>query len=220
MKLALIVSTALSLFFSSALFSEPQNIALLQQEIVQYHDSGAYEKEIKTTLQQAQQYIDSQVQLNNQRKVKQKLAIVLDIDETSLSNYDNIIQGHFQSSREEIHRSILLANAKPIQPMLALYNDALAHEVSIFFVTGRRLSELKATQLNLTRAGYRDWSGLFLRSETDNAPSVVSFKAHTRDIITKRGYTIIASIGDQNSDIEGGFAQKGFKLPNPFYFLP
>jgi len=28
---------------------------------------------------------------------------------------------------------------------------------------------------------------------------------------------IIANIGDQESDLAGGFAEKTFKLPNPFY---
>ena len=31
------------------------------------------------------------------------------------------------------------------------------------------------------------------------------------------GYTIIGNIGDQLSDLEGGHAERTFKLPNPFY---
>jgi hypothetical protein len=39
-------------------------------------------------------------------------------------------------------------------------------------------------------------------------------------------FTLVANIGDQLSDIEqepgiaGGKAECGFKLPNPFYFIP
>jgi hypothetical protein len=28
------------------------------------------------------------------------------------------------------------------------------------------------------------------------------------------------NIGDQMSDLDGGFAERTYKLPNPFYFIP
>jgi hypothetical protein len=34
------------------------------------------------------------------------------------------------------------------------------------------------------------------------------------------GYTIIANMGDQFSDLEGGFSERTYKLPNPFYYIP
>ena len=34
------------------------------------------------------------------------------------------------------------------------------------------------------------------------------------------GYHIVADFGDQFSDLEGGFTDQTFKLPNPMYFLP
>jgi hypothetical protein len=30
----------------------------------------------------------------------------------------------------------------------------------------------------------------------------------------------VASMGDQQSDLTGGYAERTFKLPNPVYFLP
>jgi len=27
-------------------------------------------------------------------------------------------------------------------------------------------------------------------------------------------------VGDQFSDLKGGFADKGFKLPDPYYYIP
>ena len=49
--------------------------------------------------------------------------------------------------------------------------------------------------------------------------SAASFKAAERKKITERGYTIILNMGDQQSDLAGGFAEKTFKLPNPGYLL-
>ena len=38
-------------------------------------------------------------------------------------------------------------------------------------------------------------------------------------ILAEAGYTIIATVGDQESDLEGGFAECRFKALNPFYFI-
>jgi len=35
-----------------------------------------------------------------------------------------------------------------------------------------------------------------------------------------KGYTIIANIGDQYSDLVGGYAEGEFKLPDPMYYIP
>ena len=44
------------------------------------------------------------------------------------------------------------------------------------------------------------------------------FKAPERRKLTEEGYTILLSIGDQQSDLSGGYAERTFKLPNPVYF--
>ena len=46
------------------------------------------------------------------------------------------------------------------------------------------------------------------------------FKAPERRKLTEEGFTILLSIGDQQSDLSGGYAERTFKLPNPVYFLP
>ena len=38
--------------------------------------------------------------------------------------------------------------------------------------------------------------------------------------IEQQGYTIIANIGDQPSDLDGGFSEQTYLLPNPFYRIP
>lgn len=50
--------------------------------------------------------------------------------------------------------------------------------------------------------------------------SAVDFKAPERKKIQDAGYTILFTMGDQQSDLDGGFAERTFKLPNPVYFLP
>ncbi len=48
----------------------------------------------------------------------------------------------------------------------------------------------------------------------------IQYKSGTRAYIESQGYDIVASFGDQYSDLLGGYADKTFKLPNPSYYLP
>ena len=47
----------------------------------------------------------------------------------------------------------------------------------------------------------------------------MTFKAPARGEIEKQGYKIIANVGDQWSDLNGGSSEHSFKVPNPFYFI-
>jgi hypothetical protein len=50
--------------------------------------------------------------------------------------------------------------------------------------------------------------------------TTIHYKSATRAHIESLGYDIVANFGDQFSDLEGGHADRSFKLPNPNYFLP
>jgi len=50
--------------------------------------------------------------------------------------------------------------------------------------------------------------------------SAADFKAPIRAKIEQAGYTIVANMGDQPSDLQGGHAEKKFLLPDPFYRVP
>ena len=50
--------------------------------------------------------------------------------------------------------------------------------------------------------------------------ATIQYKSGVRAHIESLGYDIVGNFGDQFSDLEGGFADKTFKMPNPNYFLP
>jgi predicted secreted acid phosphatase len=50
--------------------------------------------------------------------------------------------------------------------------------------------------------------------------ATIPYKSGTRAYLESQGYDIVADFGDQFSDLEGGFADKTFKMPNPNYYLP
>jgi len=77
----------------------------------------------------------------------------------------------------------------------------------------------------LTVGGATKWDG----ADT-NKPSYVTcvatcttveYKANTRKHIEQDlGYDVVLNIGDQFSDLIGGYADRAVKLPNPTYYLP
>lgn len=205
--------------FFHLIHSEPANLTLLKNKIKTYHDCGTYMKEIAQVISKADNYITKQIKINNTNK-SQKLAVVLDIDETSLSNYEHMISRDFSGTREDFHQDVMQADSPVIQPTLKLYNKILKNHIAVFFVTGRRISERNATKNNLHKAGFNNWAGLYLRPEHYNYMSMTPFKTQSRRSIRHQGYLIIANIGDQYSDLQGGYALKTFKLPNPYYYLP
>jgi acid phosphatase len=91
--------------------------------------------------------------------------------------------------------------------------------MAIFFLTGRPERLRAVTERNLQAAGY-EWTGVLLKPDALNIPSAVDFKAAERRRLVAEGYTIVVNIGDQMSDLDGGFAERTYKLPNPFYFVP
>ena len=50
--------------------------------------------------------------------------------------------------------------------------------------------------------------------------TTTQYKSLTRQHIESLGFDIVANFGDQFSDLNGGFADRTFKIPNPMYFLP
>ncbi len=214
--LALLCCTVLGA--SSALAKEPTNLYLCKKTAIQYHDSGEYAKDIEHSINQATQFLKQKIAAN--QKSKKQLAMILDIDETSLSNYDNIKKLDFGGTHEDI-RALEDKGIDPaIAPTLALYNFAKKNNVAVFFITGRQEPERQDTIANLTKAGYQDWDGLFLRDGAFKTVPAAVYKSATRKSIEAKGYVIVLNIGDQQSDFGGGYAEKNIKLPNPYYFVP
>jgi predicted secreted acid phosphatase len=207
----------------------------VKQQLRDYHkdnpagaENSAYVSDIKLVIGDALAYVTSRA------AAVEKPAVVLDIDETSLSNWRNLEVDDFGfieggSCSLETGQAcgfdawIMRAEAPRIGPTLEFYKAVRAKQVAVFFITGRRDSQRELTIRNLRREGYEDWTGLITRPDDDRDSTIVPFKSGWRAIIESGdknwGYKILASVGDQQSDLEGGHAECIFKLPNPFYFI-
>jgi acid phosphatase len=205
----------------------PPNVGQLKNWLREYRYCGQYDADVAAVLQQASDYVTKRMQQAT------KPAVVLDIDETSLSNWVEIEQDDFAfvaAGACQIRPGLacgdydweLSARAEAIQPTFDFYNALKKQSIPVFFVTGRynRPDLRAATEKNLKAAGYEDWTGLVMRSA--GSPSVRDFKKKAQDTIAKT-YTIIANVGDQWSDLDGDPSHPvdgQFKVPNPFYFIP
>lgn len=214
-----LVLSFLFLCLQTTLYSQQYNINH-EQKLKTYHDSGEYDQTFNQVVLNANTYIDQRVKENKQAIHPKKLAIILDIDETSLSNYDYMQQHHFVFNLQKNRQKIAKGDMPAIKSTLELFKNARKNGVSVFFITGRPKKLCPITVKNLKNVGYNNWQDLVCRNSNGKEKSVIPFKSSIRKLIIKKGYTIIANIGDQDSDIKGGFAEKTFKLPNPFYQLP
>ena len=98
-----------------------------------------------------------------------------------------------------------------------MFERARALNVAVFFITGRPEEQRDATERNLLAAGYGGYERLYTMPKGSRVSSATDFKAPIRAEIERAGYTIIANMGDQPSDLFGGYAERMFLLPNPFY---
>jgi len=204
--------------------SVPRNLGDLKLQINEYERSGRYQHDVAAVLNSAEVYV-----LRRARLVR-KPAIVLDIDETSLSNwrqieandYGRIANGPCTLPAGPCGQTswVASAQAEAIMPTLALFRAAKAKGVSIFFITGRNETAREATENNLRRVGYDGWSALIMRPAGTSTQSAADYKAPERAKIAAQGFTIIANIGDQPSDLAKGNAERAYLVPNPFYRIP
>ena len=194
-----------------------------QRAIADYIDSGRYDADFAAVAAAARAWLEERA------PQVQRPAIVLDIDETSLTNWPayrangwaRILAGpcDLPAGPCGIRAWQGKAASKALVPTLELARRARELGVAVFFITGREPSFRAATERNLREQGYV-WDGVVLLPPGAHFAHVADFKAPERRKIAERGYTILLTMGDQQSDLDGGYAERTFKLPNPVYFLP
>ncbi|MFL5535384.1 MAG: HAD family acid phosphatase [Gemmatimonadales bacterium] len=194
-----------------------------QQQVEEYISSGRYDRDFSAVVARAQEWLEQR------SKTAKKPAMVLDIDETSLSNWPayrlngwgRVVGGgcDLENGPCGLRAWQALAKSKALAPTLTLARRAHELGVAVFFLSGRPPNLREPTERNLREQGY-DPTAVILLPEGAHFKSAVEFKAPERRKIAEQGYTIILSMGDQESDLAGGFAERTFKLPNPVYYLP
>ncbi|MFI6375307.1 HAD family acid phosphatase [Streptomyces sp. NPDC050546] len=156
-------------------------------------DYNTWQKDCQAVMAQALPYLKQRIAAT---KPGEKQAIVFDIDNTTLET-------DFGFSFPQP------AN----KPVLEAARYAQEHGVALFFVTARPDIIYSVTEYNLKQAGYQV-SGLYVRNFIDLFKNVAEYKTAQRVNVEKKGYTIIANIGNSATDLSGGHAEKTYKLPD------
>jgi acid phosphatase len=190
------------------------NIGFAKQQIYAYMKEGFYNDDMRCIAQEIKAY------LNTFDPVKAPYAIVFDIDETLLSNWPYNKQNDFAYHHDKIIEWERSAQAPAIKAIKEVYDLAREKGFTLFLISGRRCFLQEKTIENLHKVGIEGWKEVICRPDDLQDVSRVPFKSGARRAIEKQGYIIIANIGDQESDLAGGYALKAFKLPNPMYYIP
>ncbi|MCP2261611.1 HAD superfamily, subfamily IIIB (Acid phosphatase) [Streptoalloteichus tenebrarius] len=120
----------------------------------------------------------------------QGAAIVLDIDNTALET--------------EYHRG------RANRPVLDAERHAKRLGMTVLIVSARRVGHEQSALDELRRAGYEPDKICLKRSGEHNAEG----KLRCRKQFTQQGYRITANIGNRDTDFQGGYYDRKFKLPD------
>jgi hypothetical protein len=157
-------------------------------------------------------------------------ALILDVDDTSLITYGYEISQGFGFTPASNAAYLQTHTLPAVFGMTGLANWAASHGITVFWITGRPESQRSLTSANLAAVGYApaaDADHLFLRPASPPAYltcgtscTTIQYKSLTRQHIASEGFRILADVGDQFSDLKGGFTGLAVKMPNPMYFIP
>lgn len=195
---------------------EPANLGLHKREIRAYVDSGQYTRDIETVAVQAGAWVTARAA---KRAPGERLAVVFDLDETLLSNWPTISAQDFGYVLTTWDTWVAAGNAPAIEPVLRFYRTVRQAKIDVIILTGRRERDRASTERNLREIGCGEYAELVFKAD-ESKEKTGAFKLAQRQRLVGEGRTIIANIGDQDSDLVGGYAERTFKLPDPFYFTP
>ncbi|MFE1290017.1 HAD family acid phosphatase [Streptomyces sp. NPDC058751] len=157
-------------------------------------DYATWQSDVRTVIDQALPYVEQRTAGADGKK----LAVVFDIDNTVLET--------------DFHPWYELPTPA-VEASLGLARYAHSRGVAVFFVTARPGIIAGETKWNLKSVGY-PVDGLYVRDLPDLFAEVSAYKTGKRAQIESLGYTIIANVGNNTTDLVGGHAERTFKLPD------
>ncbi|MGH3412626.1 MAG: HAD family acid phosphatase [Marmoricola sp.] len=203
-----------------------------------YGQDSAYVHEMAGIERHAERYL-GHAGLSARSGTDAKKAILLDVDDTTLNTYSYEIYANFGYNPDDNAAFVNDAIFPEVPGMPELVKQAANEGYAVFFLTGRPDDQRPGTEKNLTDVGYPvvpnadpdNSDNVYLKGESkpwitcdtegDAHCTTIERKSETRRHIERDlGYDIVANFGDQYSDLEGGYADRTVKLPNPMYYLP
>lgn len=192
--------------------NEINNLSYYKKAIREIYRTGQYESELRKAIEEGESEMGS-------ISATGKPAVIFDIDETVLSNYSYLKSVDFGYISEDWDRWVMEGKAEAIGPALDFYKRLTAKGFHIIFITGRNNGQYSSTYKNLVNAGFKKFDTLIVRQNKGANVKAGETKEAERVKLSKAGYTVIACVGDQWSDMQGAYTGKKIKLPNYIYVI-
>ncbi|WP_018567278.1 HAD family acid phosphatase [Streptomyces sp. PsTaAH-124] len=149
-------------------------------------DYATWQSDVREVMDPSVPYLEDRVARGGT-----KLAVVLDIDNTSLET--------------EYHPGA------PNKPVLEFAEAAASHHVAVLVATARKQSGKSAALAALDKAGYPAVTEICLKKNESHA---VDVKIRCRKQFVSEGYTLVANVGNRPGDFEYKNYERGFQLPD------
>jgi acid phosphatase len=188
------------------------NLDTAKDEVAKYYEYGQYEKELTEIISDAKEKFSKAELVPNS-------AVVFDIDETTLNNYQAIKKIGFGYESKYWDEWLEKAEAPAIPQVKSLYDFLIERGFKVVFITGKKDYQYEATYKNLKSAGYTEFDTLIVRSKEEYKLKSALFKSQRRKELAENGYVIAGCVGDQLTDCAGENCGIVIKLPNYLYLV-
>jgi predicted secreted acid phosphatase len=179
---------------------------------MQYYESGKYDEELNKIVADAKKEFDK-------IKFNSNSVVIFDVDETALNNYELAEQMGFGYVYELNKQWNAEMKAPAIPQVKELYDFLLSKGSKVIFLTGRNFYEYEVTYKTLVKEGYTVFDTLITQIGDETKMKAKDFKSGKRVWLTKQGYDIAGTVGDQWSDLEGFYHGIQVKIPNYLYLI-
>lgn len=150
-----------------------------------------------------------------------KAMVVFDVDETLLNSYSYSVaqEPQFTFDPTTWTEYVDACDYAGIPQTRELFDRLKGLGVTIALVSAGNRDTKEAMVSCLQSKGIRGWDRYIMRGDKGSGLSDAEYKAAARKGLKRDGFTIVASIGDQVSDMSYGHLKRGFLMPNTMYYL-
>lgn len=199
-------------FLSGCGHKNPINLTIAKERVMTYYEGGHYYKDMRKIVSRAIRHFAGIQPIKNE-------TVIFDIDDTILSSYADQKEISFGFIPKLFHEWVMQADTPLVPEIKRLYDYLIKRNFKIIFLTSRRYDEYDATIKNLKLHGFDIFERLIVRQPEEFKINIETYKSTHRKKLTEEGYRIVGTVGDQWSDLNGGYSGHKVKLPNYGYLL-
>lgn len=150
-----------------------------------------------------------------------KAAVVFDVDETLLDSfsYEVAQDPKFTFDPTTWDAYVDACGYAGIRQTRDIFNRFKKLGMHVSLVSAGSRDNKEAMVSCLHQHGIAGWDNYIMRGSKDSQSTFAEYKAAARTKLQRSGLTIVASIGDQVSDMSYGHLHRGFLMPNVMAYL-